>query len=392
MGALPGRRHHPARDRHLRGGRRLRPVPRPRRLRPLRPRHRHGHLWDPKNGKVSTHYVDAAGGWSGTHVGGAIDAGFDPPSGAGISDYEKVRLDDLVADLDKLGWGCIWGVPQHYDHAHIDYIRANRNIVYQGPNAGFRVAEIEAVQRAAKALGVYTGDVDGVRGIGTQAAIKTLQQLAGLTADALPGAATMAAINSLLALNAGFTIPDIRARQSDLRRLGYYKGALDGLRGGQTVAAIEAFQRDRGLAPDGLPGRKTVDAITLALAELDKPAPRPEPTPPPVVSPEPPTNVPPVPGRLGGADRYDTAALVARQAPAERRQKVYLAADWADGLAAASAGDGVVLLARRGGTVLPGTTQAALRDLPVTELVIVGGTAAIPEPQARQAVDAITTK
>lgn len=352
-------------------------------------RGKHGHLWDPKNGKVSTHYVDAAGGWTGTHVGGALDLSQDPAPGVPISDYEKVRADDLVRELDALGYGCIWGVTNHFDHPHVDYLRANRNIVYQGPNAGFTVPQIEAFQRAARTLGAYGGEVDGVRGPQTQAAIKQLQKLLGLAVDGLPGDETMAAINALLVLNAGFTLAQVRGVQRDLTKLGYGPLTVDGQRGAATQAAVRAFQKDARITVDGLPGEGTRRAIARALTLPEWPEPTPAPTPDPRPKPAP----TPTPGRLAGADRFETAALVARQAQLERVPgKVYLAAGWSDTAAAAAAGDGVVLLAREGGNVLPGTTDAALRDLPVTQLVIVGGTAAIPEPQARQAADAANRK
>ena len=269
-------------------------------------RGKHGHLWDPKNGRVSTHYVDSAGGWSGPHVGGAIDLSQDPAPGVPISDYEKVRADDLVSDLDALGYGCIWGVKDHFSHPHVDYIRANRNIVYQGPNAGFRVPEIEAVQRAARTLGVYTGEVDGVRGVGTQAAIRTLQKLAGITVDGLPGKTTMARVLAYLELNAGFTLAQIRAVQTDLTTLKLYTGTIDGLRGAATEAAIKTVQRGAGLVVDGLPGAKTQAAIRDALAARDKPTPKPDPEPDP--EPDPPVDEPDPEPTIPGAT--DLAALV----------------------------------------------------------------------------------
>ena len=42
-----------------------------------------------------------------------------------------------------------------------------------------------------------------------------------------------------------------------LKKLGYYKGKLDGDFGKKTIAAIKAFQRDRRLETDGIAGKKT---------------------------------------------------------------------------------------------------------------------------------------
>ena len=48
------------------------------------------------------------------------------------------------------------------------------------------------------------------------------------------------------------------AVQSELSKLGYYNGAIDGTLGDQTEAAIARYQEDRDLSVTG-----TVDAATL---------------------------------------------------------------------------------------------------------------------------------
>ncbi len=57
----------------------------------------------------------------------------------------------------------------------------------------------------------------------------------------------------------------ILARQMNLQRIGfmYYTGALDGIEGPLTIAAVKAFQTDRGLEVDGIYGPKT-DAALVA--------------------------------------------------------------------------------------------------------------------------------
>lgn len=49
----------------------------------------------------------------------------------------------------------------------------------------------------------------------------------------------------------------ILERQTYLKKLGYYKGELDGLEGPQTKAAYKAFQKDHGLEADGIYGKLT---------------------------------------------------------------------------------------------------------------------------------------
>lgn len=55
--------------------------------------------------------------------------------------------------------------------------------------------------------------------------------------------------------------------QRNLKRLGYYKGAIDGVNGPRTKAAIRAFQKEQGLIVDGKYGKMTDEALDR---ELDK--------------------------------------------------------------------------------------------------------------------------
>jgi murein L,D-transpeptidase YcbB/YkuD len=58
----------------------------------------------------------------------------------------------------------------------------------------------------------------------------------------------------------GFTLPAASIQQA-LKAAGYYKGAVDGKIGPQTQEAVKAFQRDHGLEPDGVIGRRTWDKL-----------------------------------------------------------------------------------------------------------------------------------
>lgn len=59
----------------------------------------------------------------------------------------------------------------------------------------------------------------------------------------------------------------VLAIQKDLKRLGYYKGALDGKEGYLTVKAVKAFQRANGLVADGKYGKMTDEAMNRALTK-----------------------------------------------------------------------------------------------------------------------------
>lgn len=62
------------------------------------------------------------------------------------------------------------------------------------------------------------------------------------------------------------TPAEIREYQNQLRRLGYYKGAVDGVVGDLTRGAVRNFQRAAGLKVDGIVGPATRAALARALA------------------------------------------------------------------------------------------------------------------------------
>lgn len=63
--------------------------------------------------------------------------------------------------------------------------------------------------------------------------------------------------------------PRVKLLQSMLEALGHSPGAADGVFGARTLAAVKAFQKAHGLAPDGLVGRKTIAALNDATRDLD---------------------------------------------------------------------------------------------------------------------------
>jgi len=61
------------------------------------------------------------------------------------------------------------------------------------------------------------------------------------------------------------TVPaktDVKSVQTALKNAGYYNGEIDGVKGRNTKRAIKAFQRDHGLAADGIVGSKTWDLLS----------------------------------------------------------------------------------------------------------------------------------
>ncbi|MFL9826011.1 peptidoglycan-binding domain-containing protein [Rhodoplanes sp. SY1] len=93
------------------------------------------------------------------------------------------------------------------------------------------------------------------------------------TAKAEPAAATAAK-------------PAARARpelvgdiQRELMRRGYYDGAIDGIAGSRTEAAIRDFEQAQGLSPTGEPTDAILKSITRATAKPKQAAPAPRPDP-----------------------------------------------------------------------------------------------------------------
>jgi peptidoglycan hydrolase-like protein with peptidoglycan-binding domain len=60
--------------------------------------------------------------------------------------------------------------------------------------------------------------------------------------------------------------PSVRESQEQLRTLGFYSGAIDGVRGPETSSAIESFQRSRGLADTGQLDPATLRALRAEAA------------------------------------------------------------------------------------------------------------------------------
>jgi len=118
-------------------------------------------------------------------------------------------------------------------------------------------------------LGFYDGPITGYFGPLTEEAVIGFQQSRGLAADGVVGASTWAALQSsgtstasddlLQVGDAGTAVTDLQSR---LLTLGYYQGAVDGVFGSLTESAVLAFQRDRGIYPDGAVGPVTQQALS----------------------------------------------------------------------------------------------------------------------------------
>ena len=139
---------------------------------------------------------------------------------------------------------------------------------------------VQSVQAKLRQGGVYAGQVDGLWGADSEAALKRFQQAHQLQATGQLNQATVATLgldpNTLMATPAATPVvapvppvdhlvpASVRAVQARLGTLGFYSGAVDGVWGDATETAIERFQRARGLQPDGQLGPATVTTMGLA--------------------------------------------------------------------------------------------------------------------------------
>ena len=66
------------------------------------------------------------------------------------------------------------------------------------------------------------------------------------------------------ALKRGSSGDEVSAVQRRLKQWGYYTGAVDGIFGAKTTAAVKAFQKKNGLVVDGIVGAKTLAAMGIS--------------------------------------------------------------------------------------------------------------------------------
>lgn len=160
--------------------------------------------------------------------------------------------------------------------------------------------DVKSVQSRLKALGYYTGTVDGNYGTGTMAAVASFQLRNNLSADGVAGKRTYKKLYSSDALPAistptstpttgvtrptrllysGCTGDDVKSVQQRLKDLGYLTDKVDGKYGANTVAAMCAFQLRNGLTGSGNGDTATytilysVNAITAEGKQVDSTTP-----------------------------------------------------------------------------------------------------------------------
>jgi peptidoglycan hydrolase-like protein with peptidoglycan-binding domain len=124
----------------------------------------------------------------------------------------------------------------------------------------------EALQQSLTDAGYFDGEVDGVYGPETAAAVQALQKANGLPQTGWMDKATDAALQAELAAAGGAAAQQATAStaavQQTLKLAGYWDGPVDGQWSDELTEALEEFQTDL-----GVPATGTVDAATIAAFE-----------------------------------------------------------------------------------------------------------------------------
>ena len=166
------------------------------------------------------------------------------------------------------------------------------------------IEAVKTLQRKLKALGYFTGTVDGDFGANTTVAVKEFQAQNGMKADGIAGGRTLvlmftgtpkrydpskASIGKATAqpgkiaelgatnppqwktvtnpakgyatLHLGDEGAPVRVLQTALKRAKYYSGTVDGKYGVSTFEAVRSFQHANGIKVDGVAGSATLDRL-----------------------------------------------------------------------------------------------------------------------------------
>lgn len=147
---------------------------------------------------------------------------------------------------------------------------------------------VTALQGALADAGLYGDEIDGRFGPATEAAVRRLQEIEGLTVDGLAGPATYEALGlpypgsavdgddtaeqsesdyrpepASGSLQLGHEGVRVAALQEALTAQGFFDGVIDGQFGPQTEDGVRAAQEAYGLDADGVAGPATHEALAL---------------------------------------------------------------------------------------------------------------------------------
>jgi peptidoglycan hydrolase-like protein with peptidoglycan-binding domain len=132
------------------------------------------------------------------------------------------------------------------------------------PTAASANPQQAGIQVALRALGLYSGPIDGDIGPQTVTAIRAAQQRLHLPVTGIVDVKTRIALGPLghplfgaRTMHQGDFGLDVSVLQFLLLKRGVFHGAIDGYLGPTTESALRAYQRRAGVTPNGVVGPKT---------------------------------------------------------------------------------------------------------------------------------------
>jgi lysozyme len=226
--------------------------------------------------------------------------------GRGISvDVADPRFRNVIAKIGaRYGWAKRWSdapwEPWHFTYRQGIWKGKNPGLADRWPilKNGDRGPGVRRLKKLLRDRGVELPDND-VFGDGAEKAVRRFQAQAGMTADGVVGPATWKRLRGgakKVAKPVRGAPPMLRlgARGAWVTRLQRLLGRAgmpvkqDGVFGPGTNSAVQAFQANQKLTPDGVVGAQTWAALRRAKAATDgKPQPAPTPTPTPTPAPTP---------------------------------------------------------------------------------------------------------
>ena len=141
--------------------------------------------------------------------------------------------------------------------------------VYKDLKRRDRNTDVKNLQEKLIELGYLDDTADGIFGEKTQIAIEQLQSDLGMTVTGVATAelqrmlfaGEISAYNPYLPLKRGDRGTRVSRMQAELKALGYYAGATDGVYGSGTEKAVSAFQKQEGLNETGQADEETLKAL-----------------------------------------------------------------------------------------------------------------------------------
>lgn len=137
---------------------------------------------------------------------------------------------------------------------------------------GVKNADVGPLQKQLKTFDYYSDQVDGIYGVNTMQAVRALQNDYDINQDGIFGTNTADALGKTKSLQETFKDGQllrqgdegkkVKTLQTQLERLKYYNGDLDGIFGPKTETSTENFQQNNDIAVDGIAGPNTYEALT----------------------------------------------------------------------------------------------------------------------------------